>query len=137
MIARPVPRFTTRPVAGGLVLPLVEPRLGGAQGGRGGETALSELARALSPRALDRRANAITDAMNAAAPWAWWPLEVPPRSEPFGLAAHGLYVVHALGLWAGARLGGARLPVPAFALVLLAGWVVFTAAWDRRALASG
>jgi len=74
--------------------------------------------------------------MSAAAPWAWWPLDVPPRAQPFSGGAHGLYVVHAVGLHAGARAAGLRVPVPVATALALAGWAVFTAAWDRRALGS-
>ncbi len=97
---------------------------------------LSALARALAPRVLDPPANAITDAMNAAVPWMWWPLDVPPRGQPFGTDAHVLYVVHALAGWVGLRAAGVPPPAPAAALAALAGWVVVTAAWDRRALGS-
>ncbi len=83
----------------------------------------------LAPAALDRPANAVTDAMNIAVPWLWWPLEVPARDAPLPGAAHVLYAVHAVLLWQVAR----RPPVAASVFVAAVGWVVFTAAWDRRA----
>lgn len=90
---------------------------------------LGRIATILAPAALDRPANAVTDAMNAAVPWLWWPLAVPARDAPLSGAAHVLYAVHAVVLWRVAR----RPPVAASIAVAVAGWVVFTGAWDRRA----
>lgn len=78
-------------------------------------------------------ANAITDAMNRAVPWLWWPLGVPRRDEPLPPAAHALYAVHGAAIHAVARRAGVRLgPAPA-ALLGLASWWWFTDAWNARA----
>jgi hypothetical protein len=82
---------------------------------------------------VDGAANAITDGMNAAVPWLWWPLAVPARDAPMPAAANALYAVHAVVLQRAARLAGVDVgPVPATVLAA-AGWPWFTGAWDRRA----
>ena len=91
------------------------------------------LSRPLAP--LDEAVNAVTDALNDAIPWLWWPLAVPPRETIMSPGAHVLYVVHAVAGWAAARAAGLRLG-PRLALAGgFAGWALFTGAWDRRALA--
>lgn len=86
---------------------------------------------------LDRPANAITDAMNRAVPWLWWPLAVPDRAAPMPAAAHSLYVAHGIALAAAARRAGLRLRGGEAVLLGAAGWLWFTGAWDRRALRDG
>lgn len=61
-------------------------------------TSAAAVALSAPVRAADAPLNAVTDAMNAGVPWLWWPLAVPAASEPLPLAAHGLYVVHAVAL---------------------------------------
>lgn len=93
---------------------------------------LSRLALALSaPLAgLDGPNLAFQDALNARAGRLWWPLAVPSAHTPMPPEAHALFLVHA---WVIARVAG----VPrgrAWAGATLAGWALFTGAWDRRAL---
>jgi hypothetical protein len=87
-------------------------------------------------RVLDAPANAITDAMNAAVPWLWWPLRVPDAVRPMPGAAHVLYVVHAVALERAGRAAGIRVGPWRAAVLALLGWLWFTGAWDRRALAA-
>ncbi|MTD42859.1 hypothetical protein GKE82_00700 [Conexibacter sp. W3-3-2] len=84
--------------------------------------------------ALDAPANAISDVLNDAIPWLWWPLRVPARDAPLTAPAHALYAVHGtVALLAARRLSGRALPTgPSLALGLLS-WLWFTGAWDRRA----
>ncbi len=83
----------------------------------------------------DGAANAITDAMNDAVPWLWWPLDVPAADAPMPAAANALYAVHAVVLRRVARAAGLDVP-PLTAVALTAvSWLWFTGAWDRRAAA--
>lgn len=92
---------------------------------------LSRLAMTLSAPVVraDHANLALQDAINAAVPWLWWPLEVPAVERPMPPGAHALYVVHA---WVIARTIG--LPRgPGWTVATVASWAIFTGAWDRRA----
>ena len=93
------------------------------------ETLATRLSGPLAP--LDGPANAITDAMNAAVPWLWWPLDPPPQEEAMGAGAHVLYVAHGLAAWLPVRR---RVPVPVALAAAGVGWLWWTGAWDRRAV---
>ncbi len=80
---------------------------------------------------FDAPANAISDAMNRAVPWLWWPLAVPSRDAPLGGGAHALYAVHGAVLHAVAGRRLLRAPTALAAGVL--SWLWFSGAWDRRA----
>lgn len=95
-------------------------------------TPATRLSAPLAP--LDRCANAITDAMNRAVPWLWWPLPVPAPSQPMPGAAHALYVAHGVLLAGTARRAGVPLTGGRAAALGALGWLWFTGAWDRRAL---
>jgi hypothetical protein len=85
---------------------------------------------------FDAPANAITDAMNRVVPWLWWPLDVPDPDRPLPGGAHVLYAAHAVVLERAAFVVGVR-PGRRWAAALAAlGWLWFTGAWDRRALAT-
>ena len=83
-----------------------------------------------------RLANAITDAMNEAVPWLWWPLEVPDPQRPLTPAAHVLYAVHGLVVHRVARAAGLRVGARPAVVLGLASWWWFTEAWGHRARAA-
>ncbi len=86
---------------------------------------------------LDGPANAITDAMNGAVPWLWFPLAVPDPREPMPAGAHALYAIHAVALHRAAAAVGLRTSRRSALVVSVLGWLWFTGAWDRRALRGG
>jgi len=72
----------------------------------------------------------VIDVMNRRVPGLWWPLAVPARERATPPRAHVLSAVHAGVGWAVARRFGGRLATAA----AVAGWLLCTGAWDRRAL---
>ena len=85
----------------------------------------------------DDAVNGLHDALNAAVPWLWRPLDVPAPAEPLGAPHDALYAVHAavglgvLLLLAPRRMRGAA--AVGGAVLALGSWAVFTGAWNRRA----
>jgi hypothetical protein len=86
-------------------------------------------------RALDAPANAISDVLNRAVPWLWWPLDVPSREAPLGRGAHVLYAVHGTVVYAAA--GRRLLRAPSALSAGVVSWLWFSGAWDRRAARGG
>ena len=85
----------------------------------------------------DDAVNGLHDALNAAVPWLWRPLDVPAPDEPLGAPHDALYGAHAaLGLGVLLLLAPRRARATAAlggAVLAIASWAVFTGAWNRRA----
>jgi hypothetical protein len=84
----------------------------------------------------DDRVNALHDALNRRFSALWWPLEPPATDRALGSREHALYAAHVtLALVAVSAVSRRR--GPAAVALLAAGfgsWVLFTGAWDRRAV---
>lgn len=83
--------------------------------------------------AADGPANAISDRMNAALPWLWWPLSAPDPARRLGPRENALYALHGLVILAAVRRAGLTAPLGPAAALGAASWLWFTGAWNRRA----